>query len=102
MDGSAAFLVAFLTSAATAAGTVYVIDRYDLLPHKAAVETAVVPELHGLSETDARANAAAAHVALLVAAREPSAEGKPGTVIRQSMSAGQHVARDYPLTVVLA
>src|SRR5262249_41461894 len=34
--------------------------------------------------------------------REASPESKPGTVIRQSAPAGQHVPRDYSLSVVLA
>jgi len=95
------FFVALLTSAVTAAGTVYVIDRYGLLPHKPAIE-AIVPELHGVTEADARANAQVSHVALLVASREPSTDAKPGTVLRQSIAAGQHVPIEYPVTVVLA
>ncbi len=61
-----------------------------------------MPELRGVPEADARTNANVAHLAFLVASREPSTEVKPGTVLRQSMPAGQHVPRDYPLTVVLA
>jgi serine/threonine-protein kinase len=38
----------------------------------------------------------------MVASREPAADAKPGTVVRQSVAPGQHVPRDYPLTVVLA
>jgi serine/threonine-protein kinase len=102
MDGSSVVLVAFLTSAMTAAGTVYVIDKYNLLPHKAVTPEAVVPEFHGVTENDARANATVARVALLVAAREPNAEAKPGTVIRQSIPAGQRVPDQYPVTVVLS
>ncbi len=104
MHGATAFLVAFLTSVVTAAGTVYVIERYDVLPKKAApaAPEAVVPSLQGLSEGDARANATAAHLALLVASREPNAEAKPGSVIRQSIPAGQRVPYQHPVSVVLA
>jgi len=101
MDGPSVILVALLTSAATAAGTVYVIDRYRT-GHATAPSDAVVPDLRGATETDARANANVAHIAVMVAGREPNAEAKSGTVIRQSVAAGQHVPRDYPLSIVLA
>ena len=103
MHESSAFLVAFLTAIVTATGTVYVIERYGLLPPRTqAVAEAIVPDLRGVPEADARTNANTAHIALLVAAREPSTEAKSGTVIRQSMAAGQRVPRDYPVTIVLA
>src|SRR5262249_31749840 len=62
----------------------------------------VVPNLQGVLEADARNNANAAHIAILVAAHEPNAEVKPGTVIRQSVPAGQHVPREYPVGIVIA
>jgi serine/threonine-protein kinase len=97
------FLLAVVTSIATSAGTVYVIERYGILgPHEKAAETALVPQLQGLAESDARANAQAAHVALLVGTREPNAEAKPGTVLRQSVPMGQQVTRDSTVSVVLA
>jgi len=104
MHGATTFFVAFLTSVITAAGTVYVIERYDVLPKKAAPAPpeAVVPSLQGLSEADARANATTAHLALLVASREPTADAKPGSVIRQSIPAGQRVPQQHPVSVVLA
>ena len=71
MNASTVILIAFFTSAATAtAGE-------------------MVPELAGLTEADARANAAAANIALFVAGREPTPGRKPGTVVRQSIPAGQ-------------
>ncbi len=104
MHGASAFFLAFFTSVVTAAGTVYVIERYDVLPKKAAPAPpeAVVPSLVGLSEVDARANATTAHLALLVASREPSAEAKPGSVVRQSIPAGQRVPYQHPVSIVLA
>lgn len=106
MNGAGVFLVALLTSAATAVGTVYVIQRYELLPQRHAVvpptPQVTVPTFTGLSETDARANAKAAKLALLISAREPSAEAKPGTVIKQSIPAGQKIPEDHPISVVLA
>jgi serine/threonine-protein kinase len=98
MQGFSVFIVALLTAFVTSVGTVYVVERYDLLR---GTETAV-PDFKGLSEVDARSNAAASHIALLIAAREPDASAKPGTVIRQSAPAGQRVPHEYSLSVVLA
>jgi len=103
MNGGTVFLLSLVTSVAAAAGTVYVIERYGLLgPREKPAETAVVPQLQGLAESDARANAQAAHVALLVGSREPNVEAKPGTVLRQSVPTGQQVPRDSSVSVVLA
>lgn len=103
MHGATAILLAFVTSVATSVGTVYFVERYGILgPREKAVEAAVVPQLQGLQESDARANAQAAHVALLIGSREPNAEAKPGTVLRQSAQPGQQVPRDTSVSVVLA
>lgn len=101
MHGSTVVLTSLLTSVIATVGTMYFIERYDIL-HKDAPPEVVVPDLRGLPETDARANAAAAHIALLIGAREPSADAKAGSVVRQSTPPGQHVARDYPVTITLA
>lgn len=101
MNGFTVFLVAFLTAAATATGAVYGIEKYGIFRAPPTPDS-IVPDLHGVTENDARANAAVAHIALLVAAHEPSAEAKTGTVLRQSIAAGQHVSRDYPVSIVLA
>jgi beta-lactam-binding protein with PASTA domain len=103
MHTSSTILLAIFTSAMTAVGTVYVIERYGVLPPRVqAVPDTLVPDFHGVTESDARANAGVSHIALLVAAREPSADTKPGTVIRQSIPAGQRVPREHPVSVVLA
>jgi len=102
MNGIAVFFVAFLTAALTATGTVYVIEKYNVFPARAPMADVLVPDFKGLSEADARANANGAHLAFLIAAREPSPETKPGAVIRQSVPAGQRVGRDYTVNVVLA
>lgn len=107
MQPSAVFLLAFLTSVVTASGTVYVIERYGVLPPRAEPAPArdpdvVVPSFEGLSEADARANASTARLALLVAGREPSPGTKPGTVLRQSVPAGQRVPPDHPVSVVIS
>jgi serine/threonine-protein kinase len=103
MHASTAFLIAFFTSIATSAGTVYVVERFDLMK-KPAVQVAetIVPDFKGLSETDARANAQSSKVVLLVASREPSADAKPGAVVRQSVPAGQRVPQQHAVSVVLA
>ena len=102
MHASTAFLIAFFTSVLTASGTVYVFERYNVLGKAAPVAETVVPDLRGFTEADARVNTQSSHLALLVAAREPSAEAKPGTVIRQSIPAGQRVPQQHPVSVVLA
>jgi len=103
MHGSTVFLVAFLTSALTATGTVYLIDKTNLL-HKAEAPAAdaIVPDLRGFTESDARNNVQASRLTLLVGAREASAEAKPGTVVRQSIPAGQRVPQQHPISVVIA
>ena len=102
MDGSTVILSSFVTAAITAAGTVYVVEKYNIIPHGNTTVEVVVPDLHGITESDARANAAVAHVGILVAAREPTPDAKPGTIIRQSINAGQRVPRDHPVSIVLA
>lgn len=103
MHGSTVVLTALLTSVLTTTGTMYVIERYDILHRdKEAVPETVVPDFRGLLESDARTNAAAAHVALLMGTREAAPDAKAGTVVRQSTPAGQRVARDFPVTIVLA
>jgi eukaryotic-like serine/threonine-protein kinase len=102
MHTSTVILVSFLTSALTTAGSIYVIERYGILPPKVQVQETVVPDLHGMSETDARSNANGAHVSLFVASREPSTDAKPATVLRQSLAAGQRVPREQSVSVVIA
>lgn len=103
MHASTAFLIAFFTSVLTSAGTVYVAERYDVF-RKPVVQApeSVVPDLKGLSEADARANAASSKVVLLVGSREPSADVKPGAVVRQSVPPGQKVPQQHPISVVIA
>lgn len=103
MDGPATVLTAILTSAITAVGTVYLVDRYSIVrPKDSVVAESIVPDMHGMSESDARTNANSAHVALFVASRESSAEAKPGTVVRQSIPAGHHVPPESAVSIVLA
>jgi beta-lactam-binding protein with PASTA domain len=102
MDGSGVVLVTLITSALTSVGTVYVVERYNILSKPPAVSEVAVPDLHGMSETDARMRAAGEHLALFVSAREPGADAGPGTVIRQSVAPGQRALLESPIGVVLA
>jgi eukaryotic-like serine/threonine-protein kinase len=102
MHASTAFLIAFFTSVVTSAGTVYAVERFNLLQKQVQAPESVVPDLKGLSEADARANAQLSKVVLLVGTREPSADAKPGAVLRQSIPAGQRVPQQHPVSVVIA
>ncbi len=102
MDGTTGFLVALLTSAVTAGACVYGIERSNILPPRvSAPPEAIVPDLHAMTETDARSNANAAHVALFVGGHEASTESKAGTVLRQSIAAGRHIPIDSTVEVIL-
>jgi serine/threonine-protein kinase len=108
MNASTVILIAFFTSAATATGTVLLLQKAGVIGPAAAAaaapeqELVVVPDFTSVTEADARANAAASHVGVLVAGREPAAGKKPGTVVRQSIPAGQRVPRDHLVGIVLA
>jgi serine/threonine-protein kinase len=93
-------LVAFLTALLTAVGTVYVVERYDLIAPR--VEQVAVPELRGLTEAEARANLKSVGLTFLSAPREVSSSVKPGLVARQSVPPGQPLPRQHPVTVALA
>lgn len=101
MNGPAVVLLALFTSALTAAGTLYVAEHSTLLKSPPAAES-LVPDLRGSSEIEARGIAGAARVALFVASHEPTSDAHAGTVIRQSIPAGQRVPPDSSVSVVLA
>jgi serine/threonine-protein kinase len=103
MHVSTVFLVAFFTSALTAAGTVYVLERADAFgARRVAVDQTEVPELKGLPENDARENLRAQRLALVIKARTPSPQAKPGTVVEQSLPPGHRLAAGSPVAVVIA
>ena len=104
MNASSVILIAFFTAAVTSVGTTLVVQHVQAVAPapSAAANESIVPDFSGLVEADARANAATAGVALLVGGREQSPGKKAGTVIRQSVPAGQRVARDLPIGVILA
>ena len=101
MHGSSVVLIALLTSILTATGTAYVIQRYHVFP---AEDGRVVPapQLVGLAEADARANAQALQLAMLVEGREASADVEAGAVLRQSVRAGEPVHQGSSIGVVFA
>ncbi|MBN2194471.1 MAG: PASTA domain-containing protein [Polyangiaceae bacterium] len=103
MNASTVILIALVTSVVTTVGTVYVVERYDIVPHAApsAPET-VVPNFVGQMEADARSNAAAANLTIAVSSQEATDDLKPGTVLRQSLPAGQRVSPQQTIDVVLA
>jgi len=101
VNGATVILLALVTSALTAGGTVFVVERSNLLKGPPAAEAAV-PDMRGLSESEARVTAGAAHVVLFVASHEASSDARPGTVVRQSIAVGQRVPPESPVSVVLA
>jgi eukaryotic-like serine/threonine-protein kinase len=108
MHASTVILIAFFTSAVTATGTVLVLQKAGVIGPPTAASAAseaalvVVPDFTGITEADARANAAVSHVAVLVAGREGARGRRSGTVVRQSIPPGQRVPKDHPVSVVLA
>ena len=103
MNASSVILISFATALVTAIGTSFVVQRGGMLEAPvAASETHVVPDLVGLAETEARANATASKLAFLVLGREAASGRKPGAVLRQSLAPGQRVSPNQPLGVVLA
>ncbi len=103
MHASTVILISFVTSVATAVGTAYLVERYEIVKDRdAAVGEATVPELKGLAEADARSSAAAAGLTFVVSSREETAQAAPGTVLSQSLAVGQKVRPQQTLSVVLA
>lgn len=105
MHGSSVVLVALVTSALTATGTTYLIQRYRVFPPvavPAAARQVAVPNLVGLSEADARANAEALELALVVEGREPARGVPAGTVLRQSLPPSHLLAEHGSVGVVFA
>jgi serine/threonine-protein kinase len=103
MHGSTVFLIAFFTSILTTIGTAYVVERFDVFgAFQEQPELAEVPDLRGLTEADARENSKVQRFSLLIKGRVPSTEGKPGTVIGQSVAAGQKIPVGHPIAVTIA
>lgn len=101
MNSASVILLAFFTSVLAATGTVFVLQRTDILAAPEA-QTVPVPNLKGLPEEDAMTNLRAAGLVMMINAREPSADAKAGTVIRQALPAGQNVAKGQTVAVTLA
>jgi serine/threonine-protein kinase len=101
MNGAAVFLIAFFTSLVTSVGTLYLSERLDIFGDPQA-ETVEVPNVEGLPQSDAAANLKNAGLVLMIYDREPSAEVKEGTVLRQTLLAGQTVTRGQIVGLTLA
>ncbi len=101
MNSASVILLAFFTSLITATGTVFVVQRTNLLAPQQEQQVSV-PNLKGLPEEDAMTNLRAAGLVMMINSREPSAEAKPGTVIRQALPAGQSVSKGQTVAVTLA
>ena len=103
MDGTAVVLTTLLTSVLAAGGSVYMVERYNMMGLRPpAAAEAVVPEMHGMTEADARSSATTAHLIVFVSAHEASADVRPGAVLRQSVVAGHRVPAESTVSVVLA
>lgn len=103
MHGSLVFLTAFSTSVLTTLGTAYVVERFDVFAAlRGEGELSEVPALKGLTEADARENLKAQRLVPLIKARVPSEEGPPGSVIGQSVPAGQRIPVGHPLSMTVA
>lgn len=100
MNGAAVFLVAFFTSAATSVGTLYLAERLEWFAP--ADESVIVPNLEGLPQSDAVTNLNNAGLVLMIGGREPSPTASEGTVLRQSVPAGQKVNKGQPVTITVA
>ena len=102
MHGSSVVLISLFTSILTATGTAYLVQRYDVFPNTVAPRQVHAPLLVGLSEADARDNASALQIPLLVEGREAVRGAKPGFVVRQSIAPGQAVPDGTGIGVVFA
>jgi beta-lactam-binding protein with PASTA domain len=104
VNASTVILISLFTSVVVSAGTVFAIERLDLIPRKDAAEApgAMVPDLKGLSEDDARANLTATGLLLVIQGREPSGEAEPGHVIKQASPPGSKVPRGGTVAVTVA
>jgi serine/threonine-protein kinase len=102
MHGSSVVLLSLFTSVLTTTGASYLIQRYQVFPREPPPHWTPAPTLVGLTEADARANATALQLALLVEGREPTAGAGPGTVVRQSIAPGQPVLDGAGVGVVFA
>src|SRR5262249_2323830 len=89
-------------SVLTTTGATYLIQRYQVFPQEAPSRPTPAPLLVGLTEADARANATALQLALLVDGREPTAGVAVGTGGRQALAPAQPVPEGTGIGVVFA
>jgi beta-lactam-binding protein with PASTA domain len=94
------WLSVVLVSAITALTTTVVVLRSQRPSPQE--DRVVVPNLVSISEKDARENLRALGFVFLVGPRKPSTDAETGTVIAQSIRAGQPARRGAAVTVTLA
>lgn len=102
MNGAAVVLVTVLTSAATSVGTVYLTHRLHLFDEAPKQETVPVPNLEGLDEDRATSFAGSLGLIISIEGHEESSEQPVGNVVRQTLKAGQMVAKGEKVGIVLA
>ncbi|HTM45761.1 MAG TPA: PASTA domain-containing protein [Polyangiaceae bacterium] len=103
MQSYSVFLLAFFTSLVTAAGTIYVAETTNMIPHETVqkVPDSVVPDLTGLSESDAKVSLATQGLILVLGPRESNTKAAANTVLKQTPRAGAKLARGGTVTASL-
>jgi serine/threonine-protein kinase len=94
-------VVCLIISFITSVGVLIGAQRYGYVPLPGPPPKSA-PDLRGLTEADAKQNLESLGLKMLVAGREPSAEAKEGTVIRQAPGVGERVGPDQTVTVTFA
>lgn len=92
-------LTAIITSIITAALTVLVMSRFDLISGGG---TVTVPNIVGLNQNDAQMNLQSKGLSLIIGGRKPSLSSPIGTVLSQTPHSGSKLQRGSSLTVILA
>ncbi len=90
---------AVLTSALTAAATVWVMFRFDLLPPS---DKVMAPDLSGLDQQAAQTRLEAQGLRLLLGGKKVSLSAPAGTVLNQTPPPGAKLSRGAAITVTLA
>jgi serine/threonine-protein kinase len=95
MQSYSVFLLAFFTSLVTAVGTIYVAETTNMIPHELVQKPvpSQVPDLTGLSESDAKVSLATQGLILVLGPRESNTTAPANTVVRQAPSAGAKLPR---------
>jgi eukaryotic-like serine/threonine-protein kinase len=92
-------LTAIITSIVTAALTVLVMTKLDLV---SGGDKVTVPNIVGLNQNDAQMNLQSQGLSLIIGGRKPSRSSPVGTVLSQTPHPGAKAQRGSSLTVTLA